>query len=141
MVNLLKITFKGHIVIILSLFLFLIFSCEQVLWKLNNWHHLGPKTPLRKRFSLQYVYVLACVYVFTHVFVYVYINKTKHDKKLQLTNFRAGGMILLVCSVAQSCLTLCNQSHGLQHARLPCPSPYHQFELAQTHVHWTSDTI
>ena len=24
-------------------------------------------------------------------------------------------------SVAQSCLTLCN--HGLQHARLPCPSP------------------
>ena len=26
------------------------------------------------------------------------------------------------CAVAQSCLTLCD-SHGLQHARLPCPSP------------------
>ena len=26
-----------------------------------------------------------------------------------------------ICSVAQSCLTL--QPHGLQHARLPCPSP------------------
>ena len=27
------------------------------------------------------------------------------------------------CSVAKSCLTLCNLPHGLQHARLPCPSP------------------
>ena len=25
--------------------------------------------------------------------------------------------------VVQSCLTLCMQPHGLQHARLPCPSP------------------
>ena len=28
-------------------------------------------------------------------------------------------------------------AHGLQHARLPCPS----LELAQTHVHWVSDAI
>ena len=34
-------------------------------------------------------------------------------------------------SVAQLCLTL--RPHGLQHARLPCPSPTP--ELAQTHVH------
>ena len=27
------------------------------------------------------------------------------------------------CSVAQSCLNLCDPTHGLQHAGLPCPSP------------------
>ena len=32
------------------------------------------------------------------------------------------------------------QPHGLQHARLPCPSPFF-LELAQTHVHWVSDAI
>ena len=31
------------------------------------------------------------------------------------------------------------RSHGLQHARLPCPSP--SLEIAQTHVYWVSDTI
>ena len=31
------------------------------------------------------------------------------------------------------------QPHGLQHARLPCPSQL--LELAQTHVHWVSDAI
>ena len=31
------------------------------------------------------------------------------------------------------------QPHGLQHARLPCPSSLP--ELAQTHVHWVSDAI
>ena len=31
------------------------------------------------------------------------------------------------------------RSHGLQHARPPCPSPTR--ELAQTHVHWVSDAI
>ena len=29
--------------------------------------------------------------------------------------------------------------HGLQHARLPCSSPYPGF--SQTHVHWVNDTI
>ena len=29
--------------------------------------------------------------------------------------------------------------HGLQHAMLPCPSSF--LELAQTHVHWSSDAI
>ena len=30
-------------------------------------------------------------------------------------------LVVLCCSVAQSCLTL--QLHGLQHTRLPCPLP------------------
>ena len=30
--------------------------------------------------------------------------------------------VALLSSVSQSCLTLC-EPHGLQHARLPCPSP------------------
>ena len=44
---------------------------------------------------------------------------------------------MICCSVAQSCLTL--QPHGLQHAKLPCPS--HLLEFAQTHVHGISDAI
>ena len=40
-------------------------------------------------------------------------------------------------SVAQSFPTL--RSHGLQHARLPCPSPTPG--ACQTHGHWVSDTI
>ena len=31
------------------------------------------------------------------------------------------------------------QTHGLQRARLPCPS--HLLEFAQTHVHWVGDAI
>ena len=42
-----------------------------------------------------------------------------------------------VSSITQSCLTL--QPHGLQHARLPGPSP--NLELAQTHLHQVSDAI
>ena len=33
------------------------------------------------------------------------------------------------------------QPHGLQHARLPCPSPTHVHELTQTHVHRVGDAI
>ena len=40
-------------------------------------------------------------------------------------------------SVSQLCLTL--RIHGLQHARIPCPSPTPK--LAQTHVHWVGDAI
>ena len=43
--------------------------------------------------------------------------------------------LLFSCSVLSSLL----QPHGLQHTRLPCPS--HLLELAQTHVHWVSDSI
>ena len=43
----------------------------------------------------------------------------------------------MLCSFAHSCLTL--QPHGLQHAKLPCPS--HLLEFAQTHVHGISDAI
>ena len=32
------------------------------------------------------------------------------------------------------------QPHGLQHARLPCPSPS-PGDVAQTHVHWVGNTI
>ena len=39
------------------------------------------------------------------------------------------------CSVVSDSLWL----HGLQHARLPCPSPNPEF--TQTHVHWASDSI
>ena len=41
------------------------------------------------------------------------------------------------CSAAQLCLTL--QPHGLQHARLPCPS--HLPESTQTQVYWVGDAI
>ena len=40
-------------------------------------------------------------------------------------------------SVAQSCLTM--RPHGLQHARLPCPSPAPR--VYPTHVHWVGDAI
>ena len=42
------------------------------------------------------------------------------------------------CSVTQSFPTLCDP-HGLQHARVPCPSLTPK--LAQTHVHWVRDAI
>ena len=41
--------------------------------------------------------------------------------------------------VTQSCPTL--QPRGLQHARLPCPSPTHEFEFTQIHVHRVGDAI
>ena len=42
-------------------------------------------------------------------------------------------------SVQFSCLVVFDslRPHGLQHARLPCPSP----TPSQTHVHWISDAI
>ena len=42
-----------------------------------------------------------------------------------------------VSSVTQSCLTL--RPHGLQHTRLPCPSPTPG--ATQTHVHQVGDAI
>ena len=45
--------------------------------------------------------------------------------------------IILVSSVVQLCPTL--RPHGLQHTRLPCPSP--PPELAHTHVHRVGDAI
>ena len=41
----------------------------------------------------------------------------------------------LSCSIMSDSL----QPHGLQHARLPCPSLFP--ETAQTHVHWVGDAI
>ena len=42
--------------------------------------------------------------------------------------------LLFSCSVVSDSL----QPHGLQHTRLPCPSPS---GVAQTHVHWVCDVI
>ena len=45
-------------------------------------------------------------------------------------------------SISQFSLSVMSDSlwpHGLQHTRLPCPSPTP--ELAQTHVHWVGDPI
>ena len=33
------------------------------------------------------------------------------------------------------------QPHGLQHARIPCPSPTPGWWVSQTHVHWVGDAI
>ena len=46
-----------------------------------------------------------------------------------------GLLLLFSHSVVSNSLWL----HGLQHARLPCPSPSPEF--AQTHFHWISDAI
>ena len=43
------------------------------------------------------------------------------------------------CSVGQSVVSDSLRPQGLQHARLPCPSP--PPELAQTHVHRVGDAI
>ena len=40
---------------------------------------------------------------------------------------------------SQSVMSYSLRPHGLQHARLPCPSPV--LELTQTHVHWVGDAI
>ena len=67
-----------------------------------------------------------------------YQVKSDKDKYLSLIFH----MILLICSgccsVAQSCLTLCNP--------MDCSIPgfpvlYHLLKLAQTHVHWVGDAI
>ena len=42
------------------------------------------------------------------------------------------------CSVAQSCLTLCDP-HGLQNTKLPCSSPSPR--ACSTHAHWLKDVI
>ena len=49
--------------------------------------------------------------------------------------------IKMIGSVQFSCSTVSDslRPHGLQHIRLPCPSP--ALELAQTHVHRVGDAI
>ena len=46
-------------------------------------------------------------------------------------------ILVIVLPLQFSCSVVSNslRPHGLQHARLPCPSPVPQ--LAQTHVYWT----
>ena len=47
-------------------------------------------------------------------------------------------MVFICCSVAQSCLTLCDPVD----CSLPgFPVLYHLLECAQTHVHWVGDAI
>ena len=59
--------------------------------------------------------------------------KRKMLQKIQMNFF--GQLLLFGHSVVSDSL----RPHGLQHARLLCPSPTP--ELAQTHVHWVSDAI
>ena len=47
--------------------------------------------------------------------------------------------VLLLCGVQSSVVSDSMGPHGLQHTRLPCPSP--SLELTQTHVHWVGDAI
>ena len=48
----------------------------------------------------------------------------------------------VIVVVSRSVMSDSLQPHGLQHARLPCPSPsHHLLELAHTHVHWVGDAI
>ena len=44
-----------------------------------------------------------------------------HQSKIFLSNYKSDYVTFQFCSVTQWCLTL--WPHGLQHARLPCPSP------------------
>ena len=53
------------------------------------------------------------------------------------TSYSSQNSTVQLSSVAQLCPTL--RPHGLQHDRLPCPSPTPEF--IQTHVHWVSDAI
>ena len=46
--------------------------------------------------------------------------------------------IVLSCSVAQSCLTLCD---SMDCSTPSLPAHHHLLELAQTHVHWVGDVI
>ena len=46
--------------------------------------------------------------------------------------------IFLCCSVARSCLTLCD---AMDCSMSDFPALHHVLELAQTHVHWVSDAI
>ena len=55
----------------------------------------------------------------TKTFFVICIPKVKYSSLMQWFNTRPKTQTY--CSVAQSCLTL--RPHGLQHARLPCPSP------------------
>ena len=61
--------------------------------------------------------------------------KVKHSPSLLCTGPSHYLSVQFSCSVMSDSL----QSHGLQHARLPCPSP--TSKLAQTHVHGVGDAI
>ena len=75
----------------------------------------------------------------------------KHPLKLPisfcpLSCFNLKALFSQFSSVSQLCLTL--QPHGLQHSRLPCPSPTPRASkthvtprASKTHVHWVGDAI
>ena len=60
------------------------------------------------------MYVWIRVYTYLYVYVYDYIHTHCTSVHIHVS--------VQFSSIAQSCLTLCNP-HGLQHVRLPCPSP------------------
>ena len=64
----------------------------------------------------------------------------RESEKYVLRNFpqESSSQLLLLCSIAKSCLNLCDS--------IDCSTPglpvlHHLPEFAQTHVHWVNDTI
>ena len=79
------------------------------------------------------LYICECfLYCFGHVKNYV------NDILLNLTFYLAICTQSFCCSVAKSCLTLCNP---MDCSTLGFPVLHYLPELAQTHVHWVSDAI
>ena len=68
--------------------------------------------------------------------IYLYYYCNVHLKIVKMINFV---MCFLLLLFSPSILSNSLWPHGLQHARLPCPSP--TLEFAQTHVPWVSDAI
>ena len=64
-------------------------------------------------------------------------QRVRHDWETELnwTEVTMKELLLFNCSVMSESL----QPRGLQHSRLPCPSPL--LELAQTHIHWNDNAI
>ena len=71
---------------------------------------------------------------YTTMQIYYYCNV--HLKMVKMINFF---MCFLLLLFSPSILSNSLWPHGLQHARVPCPSPI--LRACQTHVPWVSDTI
>ena len=68
----------------------------------------------------------------------VYFMKYKYYFKCNIW-YKIVWYYLVLLLFSHSIVSDSLRPHGLQHARPPCP--HHLPELAQTHIHWVSDTI
>ena len=66
-------------------------------------------------------------------------NRTEEPGGLQFIGSQNWKRLRDLVQFSHSAVSDSLQPHGLQHARLPCPSPIP--ELAQTHVHGVGDAI